>query len=178
MCGCSEIDGSNAVRVIDYSDYQVMVASVGFPEPTIGTNSRNTNHTEQKLFLFGDTLGVAAGTADGRSGCVTLPKSGIPVKMCWQITGDLIPPKVDVTVELSFSVGSVVYYQIKYRIQCDSIYKPSECSFDVINEKTGIDGTKGCSKSCLKKCAPQCIYCGSDWWCWAACTASCVAKCC
>jgi hypothetical protein len=35
-----------------------------------------------------------------------------------------------------------------------------------------------CDAGCLKDCAPNCLYCGTDWKCWGICSALCFAKCC
>lgn len=176
-CACKGNEASS-FEVLDYDTYQSLAVAVGFPATIRGANIQNVNFTEQKLFLFDRMVTVAAGNADGSSGCVTLPRGGIPVKMCWEITGNINLPAVDVQIHLTFSVGSNVYYDVTYRVQCTNVVDVSTCNVSLVTEQVGINGIRGCSWSCLKNCAPSCISCGTNKWCWAACAASCVVRCC
>jgi hypothetical protein len=177
-CNCDSSEKS-IVSVIDFEDYIAQVKSLGFEI----TQARIANATvvgeKSKIFLFGGKICPAYGTANGEQGCVSIPMAGIPVKMCWKIDGTIDLPNSDLTIELSFSLGSIVYYQIKYKVLCNNLPDLKSCKFEFISETVNrdVNAVKGDFWACLRKCAPNCLDCLTDYYCWAACSAYCVWKC-
>lgn len=180
-CGCEQSDLSS-FQVVDYEEYSSLVQSLGLAQPaalgtmTVGSDTYDTH----KFFLVDSKMAVAAGTQGGERGCATIPLAGIPVRMCWNIQGTISLPIADVTIALTFSLGNVVYYSVTYRVKCSNLPDLSSCEAELVTEtvNSGAFAIKGCNWRCLRRCAPGCISCGTNYWCWAGCAASCVLRCC
>lgn len=181
-CGCGNQSSEPSFSVVDYEDYSSLVQSLGLPAPTaLGTMSAGgQSYDTHKFFLIDNKMAMAAGTPGGEKGCATIPMGGVPIRMCWDIQGAINFPKADVTIELSFSIGSVVYYTIKYRVKCSNLPDLSSCETELITENVNSQAyaVRACNWSCLRRCAPGCVSCGTNYWCWAGCAASCLLRCC
>src|SRR5690349_18180606 len=98
--------------------------------------------------------------------------------MCWSIQGTVTPPTAEVTIELTFSVNNVEYYKVAYRVRWTNLPDLSSCDAELIGETVSATGLRGCNWRCLRRCAPECISCGTNRWCCALCAAGCVSRCC
>lgn len=178
-CKCDSSEKS-IVSVIDFEDYSSQARSLGFQITQARQGDGIVEHETSKMFLLGRKICAAYGTANGEQGCVSIPMAGIPVKMCWNIDGAIDLPVADLTIELTFSLGSIIYYQIKYKVLCNNLPDLKSCRLELISETVNrdVNAVKGCNWDCLRECAPDCVYCGPNKWCWAACAAHCISKCC
>lgn len=172
MSNCSCASANAGFQQIDETSFQSL--------KSFSEQSASKDATTQKAWLLGSQMCPVQGTADGKQGCVTVPFAGIPVKLCWEILElDLIPPSVGVKVKVTVSVAGTQYLSAILLIKCESITNPSSCTITIENDLFTIEALRpSCNWGCLKRCAPPCVTCGTDYWCWAACAASCVIRCC
>lgn len=127
----------------------------------------------------GNIFAAWSPTEDGLTGSILIPVAGVPVRISWVITPSSAPlPAFKASITLQAFVGNVMFKEVTISVDCQDVTQPSTCTSDITEVSRSTTGTRGCNKTCLKRCAPGCIYCGSDWWCWAACTAVCYARCC
>jgi hypothetical protein len=133
-----------------------------------------------RLWARGGRVHVARGTDDGKKGCVTIPVLGVPLDLCWEFNELTVnPPAVTVRVKLTISVSGVQYYTALLSINCSEVTNPESCSFTIENELASNNLlTPDCNRRCLQRCAPRCVTCAADYWCWAACSVVCVSRCC
>lgn len=171
-CNCSESNSDIMINQLDLDGLSNMraLAAEGIAE----------GMTTQRLWLIGAQPSIATGTADGKKGCVTVPYLGIPVKLCWDIKEfDPIPPTVSVKVRITISVRDVEYFSAIIVFKCDDVANPSTCSVSIEGDHALVAALRpSCNWGCLGRCAPGCIGCGTNYWCWAGCAASCVLRCC
>lgn len=147
---------------------------------TLASKNASDGYSTQRLWMVGSQPAIATGTTDGRRGCVTVSYLGIPVKLCWEIKeADLIPPEVSVKTRISVSVADVEYFSAILVVKCDNILNPASCNITIEGEHALMAAfSPRCDWSCLRNCAPGCVTCGSDYWCWAGCAGSCILRCC
>lgn len=88
-------------------------------------------------------------------------------------------PKVLLILRLTFDPfgGGTFRFSARVTIECNDITRPAGCSVDL-----DLTGTDEAIKplidwDCIKRCAPQCISCGSDWSCWLGCAGGCILQC-
>lgn len=173
MCNnCSGSDESTGFRQFDEDAIHSL--------RSFASQTASRDATTQKLWLLGNQICPVQGTADGKEGCVTLPFAGIPVKLCWEILEvDPIPPSVGVKVKVTVSVAGTQYLSAVLSIRCEQVTNPSSCTISVDNDLFANEALRpSCNWGCLKKCAPRCIDCLTDYWCWARCALSCTVRCC
>ncbi len=176
MCGCQESSNSDCqLRVFELADLNMLAGNVS---QSFSVTSRDARYPTVDLFTANGSLGVATTAINGESGEFTFPFIGIPVTVKWKVEIESLSPKLNVTLKLAFYVAGASYYSVDLHVECDNITDPSSCSVEIKNEDTHARGIRGCNKSCLKRCAPDCILCGGNWQCWAICSAYCAAKCC
>lgn len=160
--------------------FQQLDASVLEERRTYAAKNAPADMVTSKIWLLEGQACPAIGTADGRKGCVTVPFMGIPVKICWEILAlDVTPIVVNVKVKLTVSVAGAEFYSVVLVFKCDNIANPATCSVTAENDLASVSAfSPSCNWGCLRQCAPQCIACGTDYWCWAACAAGCIIRCC
>ncbi|KAA0141566.1 hypothetical protein FYZ48_04095 [Gimesia chilikensis] len=171
-CGCNSGTENTFITQLDLDSLNNL--------KSVAQEKTPTDFSTQKLWIVGSQPVIATGTADGKRGCVTLPYLGIPVKLCWEIKEfDPIPPEVSVKTRITVSVKDVEYFSAILVVKCENITNLSTCEVSLENDYALEAAFKPkCNWSCLRKCAPGCITCGSDYWCWAGCAGSCILKCC
>jgi hypothetical protein len=151
-------------------------------EPAI----KSAQFTLQRVVQLDDRLAVASGTSEGDSGCLTLPILGIPVKLCWEFKEfNLNLPKVSVKIQFEISVRDSRILSKTVHFECQSIVDPSTCAVSISTDNADRSDNQmdalalgGCQWKCLAGCAPGCVSCGTNKWCWALCAARCLFKCC
>jgi hypothetical protein len=132
----------------------------------------------EKTFLIGNQLLPAAGTTDGQMGCVTIPFFGVPIKVCWEFEDFALDfPKVSMAIRLTAGVGDQQYLFTTLHIECENITDPSGCRIRLSGDKSARL-SPSCDWGCVASCAPGCVGCGTNYWCWAGCAIRCVWQCC
>lgn len=171
-CSCGGSDSPSLIQQLDLSSLANL--------QTLAARDAADGQNTQRLWMIGSQPTIASGTADGKKGCVTIPHLGVPVKLCWEIKEiDPIPPEVSIKIRVAISVAGIEYYSAILVLKCDNIANPSTCTVSVEGDNA-LDAAlrPRCNWGCLRQCAPGCISCGTDYWCWAACAGSCILRCC
>ena len=171
-CGCGNSETGLDIQQLDLESLTAIRA--------VASASATEGQETQRLWMIGGQPSIATGTADGKKGCVTIPYLGIPIKFCWEIKdADLIPPEVSIRIRVTISVSDVEFFSAILVFHCDNILSPSTCSVAIEGEHALVPAlAPRCNWGCLRNCAPGCISCGTNYWCWAGCAASCVFRCC
>ncbi|MCA9103591.1 MAG: hypothetical protein KDA63_20705 [Planctomycetales bacterium] len=171
-CECGSQCGGSVIQQLDLETLSSLKA--------FASESAPRGCETQRVWMIGEQPTIANGAADGKRGCVTIPYLGIPIKLCWEIKeADLIPPEVSVRTRITIAVAEVEYLSATMVVKCNDIAQPSTCSMSVEDDHVLKSILKpSCNWGCLAKCAPGCISCGTDYWCWAGCAATCALKCC
>ncbi len=131
-----------------------------------------------KTFIIGSRALSAAGTEDGSEGCVTVPIFGIPIRICWEFEQLSVHfPKVNLAIKLVATVGDTEYLSGVLRINCPDIAQPAQCEITFATADRGWFDPD-CDWGCFRMCAPGCVTCGTNYWCWAGCAVACVTQCC
>jgi hypothetical protein len=88
-------------------------------------------------------------------------------------------PKLDMQIEASFAPLDDGPFKVTVTIDihCDDIGNPVGCTIKINDSQTDKEISPLIDWDCLKRCAPQCIRCGTDLGCWARCAAGCVFQC-
>jgi hypothetical protein len=68
-------------------------------------------------------------------------------------------------------------FEAKLTIKCDDITKPLGCEVELDYSATDSKIQPLIDWDCVRRCAPQCIYCGADYQCWLACAGICLVQC-
>ncbi|QDU60128.1 hypothetical protein Pan216_09650 [Planctomycetes bacterium Pan216] len=171
-CGCGHESSDPMIHQFDLAALTSLQASAAA--------EMTQEFSTQQIWLIEGQPTVATGTADGKKGCVTVPIFGIPLKLCWEIREvDPFPPEVSIRVRFSVSHNGSEYFSVILLMKCEDVLNPSTCSVTVESENVLMEAYRpSCNWSCLRRCAPGCIRCGTNYWCWAACAGACVLRCC
>ncbi|MCB1447029.1 MAG: hypothetical protein KDJ87_14880 [Rhizobiaceae bacterium] len=88
-------------------------------------------------------------------------------------------PKLEMIVDIKFDPfdGGIFKFEATLSIKCDDIAKPLGCEVDLQFGKTDSQIQPFINWDCIRRCAPQCLYCGSDYQCWLACAGICIIQC-
>lgn len=88
-------------------------------------------------------------------------------------------PQLEMIVDIKFDPfdGGLFKFEATLTIKCDDITKPLGCEVDLDFGKTASDIQPLINWDCVKRCAPQCVYCGGDYQCWLACAGVCIIQC-
>ncbi len=94
-------------------------------------------------------------------------------------TLDMKYPGVLMIADIKFESfeGAPFKFEAKLTIKCDDITKPLGCEVDLDYGKTDSKIQPMINWDCIRRCAPQCIYCGGDYQCWLACAGICIIQC-
>lgn len=120
-------------------------------------------------------FGAAVANDDDSKAFFLLPKLGKLVWIDAEIESiQLSPIKVVVKLAVGFLDNPTPVLDGKLIFECSSgdlsscgiRFEPSKGEYGIL-----VDW------ECLKNCAPGCISCGTNKWCWLGCAAQCVAKC-
>jgi hypothetical protein len=136
--------------------------------------------THERVWALDNQLITATGTEQGDKGCATIPVLGVPVGICWEFEKlDIHPPGVDVVFKISVSAVGQTWWSALFSISCTNVSSPQDCTVSISDQRATIESfSPSCDWGCMRGCAPACISCGTDYWCWAACAVGCVARCC
>lgn len=175
MCGCS--GEPNGVR---NSNFKVDMTSLRELQEA-SSSGRNRPAPNDKVYLV-DLHGKPAVhiQKDDNNHFFIISKVGnifgLSIKI---INFKLDYPKLDMKIEASFSPFDDGPFQFNaiIDVHCEDISKPMGCTIKIDESKTDKKISPLVNWDCLKKCAPQCISCGSDLTCWAACAAGCIFQC-
>lgn len=88
-------------------------------------------------------------------------------------------PKVEMVADIKFDPfdGGLFKFEATLTIKCNDITQPMGCEVHLDYGKTDSQIQPLINWDCIKRCAPQCIYCGSDYQCWLACAGICIIQC-
>ena len=138
--------------------------------------------TEERVVRIGGYLAIGSAIENGKRGCFTIPFLGVPVQLCWEIiTFEVTDKVINVTIRIAASAAGQQFMTKTLVFHCSNPQNPQSCTVQVEDSdvRAAIEALSiGCDWGCLKKCAPGCIACGTNYWCWAGCAASCALKCC
>jgi hypothetical protein len=171
-CSCGGGRAERGFEIVDASTLTGFLASA---------SSANASYTAQKVVRVGDRLAVASGTADGMKGCFSFAVFGFPAQACWEILKlNVNVPKVEVEVNFDLSIGGLPAVTRTVTIVCDNVFSPDTCKVTIVPDRqtAAFRPLDACDWSCLVRCAPGCVSCNQDPWCWAACAFKCVIGCC
>lgn len=92
---------------------------------------------------------------------------------------ELTPPKADVVLWFKYDPfdGGLFSVEGTVTIHCDDIANPLGCSVEVDLGPTSAEAQPLINWDCIKRCAPQCLYCGGVWQCWLGCAGGCIIQC-
>lgn len=92
---------------------------------------------------------------------------------------DVQYPKVEMVAHIKFEPfdNGPFKFEATLTIRCNDITKPIGCEVILDYDKTPSEIQPLINWDCIKRCAPQCIYCGSDYQCWLACAGICIIQC-
>ncbi len=124
----------------------------------------------------GESFGLAVASDDDRSALFVQQRGGEMLSMLVNIESfQPTPLEVRVRVEVAF-LGQNPTLNGVFEFKCASL-DPRSCTaiFTPTRGETGVAALF--DWECLKRCAPQCISCGTNYWCWLSCAARCVAQC-
>ncbi|QDV71914.1 hypothetical protein K2D_00330 [Planctomycetes bacterium K2D] len=171
-CGCNSRGSAPAIVQLSLDSLASLKSQAAESAPE--------GYTTQRLWMIGSRPVLATGTADGKKGCVTIPQLGVPIKLCWEIKdADLIPPEVSVRIRVTISVANTEYFSALLVFKCDNLLNPSSCTVSIEGEHSLLEAFgPSCDWSCLRDCAPGCLSCGTNYWCWAGCAGACIFRCC
>lgn len=169
MCKCTT-DASISRALFDNASIQKITAAASAAQALKGA----------RLLKFlthdGDNFGVAVASDDDRSAMFVSQRGGLLLSVFASVESfQLDPLEVRVRIEVAFldqnpTLGGV------FEFKCTSL-DPRSCTatFTPSAGETGIAPLF--DWECLKRCAPQCVACGTNYWCWLSCAARCIAQC-
>lgn len=174
-CGCGGSSGGGATGFT-----QINLAALDGLRQLNTVGLVEADRAAERIWMLDGQLCVANGTADGKKGCVTVPFLGVPVKLCWDLQEVIItPPGLSVKAKFTVSVSGTQFYSVVLHFKCADIANPGGCTVTTENDLAfNAALAPRCNWGCLRSCAPACITCGSDYWCWAACAGGCIIRCC
>lgn len=175
MCGCNT--GQNRAR--DDFEFKSFAWDEISAVQSLAAEKAGQFPSEQ-LWSTASGLYPARGTEDGRAGCVEIPFFGVPIEICWEIEKLAIDyPSVELVIKVTVRSQDVIWWEVTFTLACKDVFDPRTCRVETSNEKATYAAFKpGCDWSCLATCAPNCISCGTNYWCWARCALGCILRCC
>lgn len=125
----------------------------------------------------GDSFGTAVVDTDDSKAVFLIPKLGKLVWIDAEIESvQLSPLRVVVSIAVGFLDNPTPVLKGKIIFECpDGDLSSCGVTFEADSARSTIGPLV--DWECLKSCAPGCIKCGTNKWCWLACAAHCVSKC-
>jgi len=132
---------------------------------------------EERILKVDGNCTYAIGVDKGRKGCLTSTFFGVPFHIWWDIEEfDVAGPGAKVKIRLVMYVNQIEAFSLVYLLECANISDPSTCRVELNSPDAKMKWK--CDEECLSACEPSCLYCGTDYYCWIICSATCAAKCC